>query len=189
MTGCTRRRRHRPGTAAVEFAVCLPLMLLLIFGLWEVGRMTQVYNVMWNAARESARDASIGQDNLLSVANNTLAYLQAAEPDGFGSGHSTSMISPVISLPAGTYGYTCWDNTANRELFTITFTDITNTKVTDPTGMAQLDHYRIAVQTHYASIGWLPVAQLTGTTRLSVRVDWACMVDSPFQISPYLPAQ
>ena len=34
----------------------------------------------------------------------------------FGQGHSRSLIAPVISLPANTYGYTCWDNTANKEL-------------------------------------------------------------------------
>ena len=30
-------RRH--GAAAVEFAVCLPLLCLILTGLWEVGRM------------------------------------------------------------------------------------------------------------------------------------------------------
>ena len=44
-------RRH--GAASVEFAVCLPLMLLVLTGLWEVGRITQVSEVMWNSAREA----------------------------------------------------------------------------------------------------------------------------------------
>jgi len=95
----------------------------------------------------------------------------------------------VITLPANTYGYTMWDNTANRELFTITFTDITTNTVTDPTAMLQLDHYQIGIQTPYASIGWFPVARITGKSRLYVVVDWASLVDSPFQIAPYLPAQ
>ena len=45
-------RRH--GTASVEFAVCLPLMCLVLTGLWEVGRIVQVAEVMWNSAREAA---------------------------------------------------------------------------------------------------------------------------------------
>ena len=130
-------RRH--GAAAVEFAVCLPLMCLILLGLWEVGRITEVQEVMWNSAREAARDASLGQDNLQTVAANLLTYLQGAEPTAFGQGHSTTMIAPVVTLPANTYGYTCWDNTANQELFTMTFTDLTNTSVTDPTAMSQLD--------------------------------------------------
>ncbi len=180
---------QRRGVAAVEFAFCAPLIFLLLLGLWEVGRITEVQNVMWNSAREAARDASLGQDNLQTVANNLLTYLQGAEPSAFGSGHSTTMKSPVVTLPANTYGYTCWDNTANQELFTVTFTDITTTSVTDPTGMSQLDHYQIGIQVPYSSVGWLPVASVTGITRMYVTVDWVSMVDSPFQISPYLPAQ
>lgn len=131
----------------------------------------------------------MGQANLQAVANNLVLYLQSAEPSAFGSGHTTSLIAPVITLPANSTGFTCWDNTANRELFTMSFSDLTYTSVTDPTGMLQLDHYRIIVSYPYSSVGWLPVAYITGTTRMSATVDWACMVDSPFTIAPYLPAQ
>jgi TadE-like protein len=188
-TGPSSPKARRHGVAAVEFAVCLPVLLTILLGLWEVGRMTEVQNVVWNSGREGARDASLGQNNLLAVSNNVLLYLQSAEPTAFGSGHATSMIAPVVTLPANTYGYTCWDNTANRELFTLTFTDVTNSTVTDPTGMAQLDLYQIGIQVPYASIGWLPVATITGRTRLYASVEWASLVDSPFLISPSLPAQ
>jgi hypothetical protein len=151
--------------------------------------MLEVQQVAWNSAREGARDASMGQASLQAVATNLVLYLQSAEPTAFGSGHSTSLIAPVITVPANSYGYTCWDNTSNRELFTMMFSDITNTSVTDPTGMSQLDIYSLTVSYPYASIGWLPVAQITGITRLSVTVDWAALVDSPFTISPSLPAQ
>ena len=167
-------KARRQGTAAVEFAVCLPLLFIILFGLWEVGRAVEVQNVAWNSAREGARDASMGQANLQAVATNLLLYLQSAEPTAFGSGHSTSLISPVITLPANSYGYTCWDNTANRELFTMVFTDVTNPSVTDPTGMSQLDHYRITVSSPYASVGWLPVAPDHGhDAGFYVAVDWA----------------
>jgi Flp pilus assembly protein TadG len=184
--GVNTRRR---GVASVEFAVCAPILVTILFGLWEVGRITEVQQVMWNCAREAARDASVGQDNLKTVASNLTAYLQSAEPTAFGQGHATTIKAAVISLPANTTGYTCWDNVANRELFTITFTDITNPTITDPTAALQLDHYQIGVQVPYGSVGWLPVATITGRTRLYVTVDWASMVDSPFTIAPYLPAQ
>jgi Flp pilus assembly protein TadG len=187
-SGKIRVRRH--GVAAVEFAVCLPVLFSILFGLWEVGRMTEVQNVVWNSAREGARDASMGQANLKAVASNVLLYLQSAEPTAFGkSTDSVSAIAPVITLPANTTGYTMWDNTTNRELFTITFTDLTTTTVTDPTGMLQLDHYQISIQVPYSGIGWLPVARITGRTRLYVTVDWASLVDYPFQLAPNLPAQ
>ena len=41
------------GAASVELAVCLPLMLLVLTGLWEVGRITQVAEVMWNSRARS----------------------------------------------------------------------------------------------------------------------------------------
>jgi hypothetical protein len=126
---------------------------------------------------------------MAKVASNLLTYLQGAEPTAFGQGHDTAMIAPVISLPPNTTGYTCWDKTDDKELFTVTFTDVTNSSVTDPTKMAQLDRFRISVQTPYATIGWLPVAQITGRTRLDATLDWVSLVDSPFEITPALPAQ
>lgn len=54
--------RHNPrsATAAVEFAVCAPFILLLLLGVWEVGRMCQVTQILENAAREGVRQAAIG---------------------------------------------------------------------------------------------------------------------------------
>jgi Flp pilus assembly protein TadG len=180
---------RRAGVAAVEFGFLAPVIAGLVLGVWEVGRIVELSNILWNGARESARDASLVQDNLSTIASNLLTYLQAADPTDFVSSHSTTIKSPTISLPANTTGYMCWDNTTNQELFTITFTDITNTSVTDPTGMSQLDHYQIGIQVPYSTVGWTSVAQLTGITRLTITVDWACMADSPFTITPSLPAQ
>jgi Flp pilus assembly protein TadG len=179
----------RRATASVEFALCLPLIVWILFGLWELGRITEVQEVMWNSAREAGRDASLGQEDLKTVANNLATYLQAAEPSAFGQGHSTNMIAPVVTMPANTTGYTCWDTTANRELFTITFTDLTHTSVTDPQTMSQLDVYQIGVQVPYSNVGWLPTAYITGFTRLNAGVTWTAMVDAPFTIAPSLPAE
>jgi Flp pilus assembly protein TadG len=182
------RLRH-DGIATVEFACCLPLLVLILAGLWQVGRYTEVQEVLWNAGREGARDASLGQQDLQAVATNILTYLQGAERTAFPSSHATSMIAPVVTLPANTYGYTCWDQTANRELFTMTFTDLSNPTVTDPTAMSQLDLYQIGVQVPFASIGWSPVVPISGMSRLGVTVVWTSLIDTPFKIAPDLPAQ
>lgn len=46
----------------VEFALILPLMLLLISGIVEFGRMLSIYNSVSNAAREAARYGSVVGD-------------------------------------------------------------------------------------------------------------------------------
>lgn len=180
---------RRRAVAAVEFGVVSPVLFIILCGIWEVGRVIEVENVMCNCAREGARDASMGQASLSTVAANMLLYLQSAEPTAFRSGDSTKQEAVVITLAANTYGYTYWDTTRNCELFTITFTDVTTPTVTDPTGMSQLDRYQISVSTPYTSVGWIPVSYLTGMSRISVTVNWVSMVDSPFTISPYLQAQ
>lgn len=179
------RSAFRKAVAAVEFAFFLPVVFLVLCGLWEYGQAVSVQNVMVNCAREGARDASLGTNNLATVASNVLSYLQSAEPIAFGSGHTITQ----TALSNGSNGYSYWDSTENRQLFTITFTDVTNSSVTDPTGMSQLDHYQITITTPYSTIGWLPVSYFTGLSNISARVDWVCLCDSPFTITGYLSAQ
>jgi hypothetical protein len=71
----------------------------------------------------------------------------------------------------------------------MTFADLTNTGVSDPTGMSQLDVYQLNVSVPYSSIEITSLVPVGGITRLSVSVSWGSMVDTPFEIAPYLPAQ
>jgi Flp pilus assembly protein TadG len=48
--------RHRErGNALVETAIALPLLLLMMVGIFEVGRAYETWQVVTNAAREGAR--------------------------------------------------------------------------------------------------------------------------------------
>jgi Flp pilus assembly protein TadG len=55
------RRQGRTAVAAVEFAVILPVILTLLLGIWEVGRMIEIQQILYNAAREGGRQAATGQ--------------------------------------------------------------------------------------------------------------------------------
>src|SRR5262249_28012512 len=66
------------GIAAVEFAVLSPLMVMLLLGMWEVGRMLQVQQSMSNAAREGGRQASTGQLTNSEVQQVVRDYLNRA---------------------------------------------------------------------------------------------------------------
>ncbi len=173
----------------MEFALSLPFLVVILGGLLQLGRLIEVQQVLWNVAREAGRDSSMGQMNLSTVAAYVLGYLQSAEQTAFGTGHTTSMISPVITLPANTTGYTCWDKTANRELFTLTFSDLSKPTVTDPTGMSQLDLFQIGLSVPFSGISMAKLVPISGFTRLQVSVVWASMIDTPYQIAPDIPAE
>ncbi len=49
------RKRDRTGTAAVEFALAAPVLLLLIFCTVEFARISMIRNIAQNAAYEAAR--------------------------------------------------------------------------------------------------------------------------------------
>lgn len=56
-----RRRAARDrGAAAVEAALVLPLLLMLVFGIIDFGRMLNAQITVTEAAREGARAASLG---------------------------------------------------------------------------------------------------------------------------------
>jgi Flp pilus assembly protein TadG len=50
-----RRLRNQNGTALLETAITLPIILLVSVGIFEFGRAYQVQQVLTNAAREGAR--------------------------------------------------------------------------------------------------------------------------------------
>jgi Flp pilus assembly protein TadG len=55
------RRRSR-GQGLVEFALVLPLILLLIFGILDLGRAVFTYNTVSQAARSGGRKAMVDQN-------------------------------------------------------------------------------------------------------------------------------
>jgi len=71
------RRNRDGGQSVVEFAFILPLLVILLFGIVEVGRMLMQTNVLTQAAREGARAAAIGADST-SAAARAEDVLQAA---------------------------------------------------------------------------------------------------------------
>jgi Flp pilus assembly protein TadG len=85
----TGRRSKSRGQGLVEFALVLPLFLLLVFGIMDLGLAVFSYNSITNAAREGARLAIVNQDgtNVSAKAKSqarvagaptvTVAYYQA----------------------------------------------------------------------------------------------------------------
>src|ERR1700733_7000607 len=54
------------GAAAVEFALLLPMLLLLVCGIVDFGRALNAQITLTQAARQGARLAALGQSNVVS---------------------------------------------------------------------------------------------------------------------------
>jgi Flp pilus assembly protein TadG len=66
-----RRRRNERGASAVEFALVLPIMLMLVLGIIDFGLMIHEKTMLANAAREGARNGAISRNE--AVIRQTVA--------------------------------------------------------------------------------------------------------------------
>lgn len=108
------------GAAAVEFAILLPLLLMLVLGTIEFGRMYNAQITLTNAARDGVRVMAIGNDPAAAraAAKNAAASV------------STSISSSDITLSSET----C--STGNQVTLTINYTLRTVTGIAGPFALA-----------------------------------------------------
>jgi Flp pilus assembly protein TadG len=72
------RTRSERGQAVIELALTLPLLLLVLMGVFDFGLMFQRYEVVSNAAREAARIAVLKTDFTITDARtHAVNYLAA----------------------------------------------------------------------------------------------------------------
>ena len=57
-----RRREDRRGQTLVEFALILPVFILVLVGIFDFGRAIYAYNTISNASREAVRLAIVDQN-------------------------------------------------------------------------------------------------------------------------------
>ena len=72
----TNRRDRERGQALVEFALVLPILLILLLGILDFSRAVAAYNSVSNGARSGARVAIVNQD--------PAAIRDAVEAEAFG---------------------------------------------------------------------------------------------------------
>lgn len=73
--------RSQRGAAAIEFAIVLPILLLFVLGIVDLGLMMNSVSVTANAAREGARAAALGANGTQtrSVAKSAFEFLPDAD--------------------------------------------------------------------------------------------------------------
>ena len=80
-----KRFRSEKGTALLEAAITLPLVLLVCVGIFEFGRAYQTWQVLTNAAREGARAAIITGTTDADITTRVRNYMQGGQLPNYAS--------------------------------------------------------------------------------------------------------
>lgn len=72
VNGFIKMRKSSKGQGMVELALVLPLFLLLLYGIFEIGRLVFMYSAVLNASRDAARYAAAAD----AVRANDSTYLE-----------------------------------------------------------------------------------------------------------------
>src|SRR5689334_18795517 len=75
--------RGARGTALMETALTLPILLLVSVGIFEFGRAYQTWQILTNAAREGARVAILPNSTVADVQARVSAYMQSGQLPGY----------------------------------------------------------------------------------------------------------
>ena len=151
--------QRRCGTAAVELAVVSPLILILLVGLLQVGRMVQVSQILNNAAREGARKASTGVNTYADVQTTVTNYLTNA-----GITNQSGLTVTVYNVTQGNSG-----------------------PQFDPTTANWVDQLQVTVTLPYSNIQLVPLTP-PQTTVLGAQAVWFSNQDQAYPTTVTPPA-
>ena len=87
------------GTALLETALTLPLILLVSVSIFEFGRAYQMEQVLTNAAREGARIAVLPGSSASDVQSRVVAYLQSGQVPNAST--AAVIVTPNVPISIG----------------------------------------------------------------------------------------
>jgi Flp pilus assembly protein TadG len=95
------RRRGERGQAIIEMALTLPLLLVIVMGIFDFGFMFQRYEVVTNAAREGARVGVLGDYTPANATTSPLGRQRALDYLDVGGIELTGNVRGNVSSCAG----------------------------------------------------------------------------------------
>jgi Flp pilus assembly protein TadG len=156
-------RATRRGIAAIEFVIVLPLITILLLGLWEGGRLIEIKQIMSNAAREGARQAASGQANTAQVQATVTNYLQAA-----------GLPTQNVVVTVQNLGFVGNPPPADN----------------NPQDATQLDRLQVTVTMPFSNVRWIALNLATGpNTMLSAQSVWCSIKDKAYPPVDYPAAE
>lgn len=101
------RTHHHIGQSLVEFALILPLFVLLVIGIFDIGRAFFAYIAISNAAREGARLYTFWPDktnraNIEAAVYNEIGNNTVVDPAKIDPNIKIQCGDPLVNLPAAT---------------------------------------------------------------------------------------
>ena len=90
--------RSEKGTALLEAAMTIPLLLLVAIGTLEFGRAYQTWQVLTNAAREGARMAVLPNQTQSAIEQRVRNYMQAGQLPRYNTASVTVNSSASITV-------------------------------------------------------------------------------------------
>jgi Flp pilus assembly protein TadG len=164
------RRRPSPpwrkGAVAVEAAICMPLVVAMMLGMWQLGQIAEMSRIVKDAAREGARVAAGGTNNGTTV---TVANVQTAVQNFLtAAGMPSTAVNGAV----------------------ITVTNLSSDTWTDPGNAVPLDPFSVTVTipagAPFNSLQFIG-ASTFGITQLQETVEWLSANDTQFTVSSTLP--
>lgn len=76
-----KRKNTHLGQSLLEFAITIPMLLLLLMGIFDLGRVTFYYASLTNSAREGARFGIINPDDSIGIRQVVRNYAFGIDPD------------------------------------------------------------------------------------------------------------
>jgi Flp pilus assembly protein TadG len=96
-------RKDIKGQSIIEFALLLPILLLVLFGITEFGRAIMVKNVLHTAAREGARLAAVSSvGDSLDVKTRVVEVLDAARIKNYQIFVTTDVTAKTVEVEVTT---------------------------------------------------------------------------------------
>jgi len=166
-----RDGRERGGAVAVEFAFVLPVLVVILLGLWEVGRIIQVQQLLSNSAREGARVAAQG-----------LTINSSGDPT------QITVDTGSINVKKTVYNYlTQAGLNLSMSDITVTFTFLDgDTSKSQPYQATKEQKFLVTVTIPLAKVEWIDLGPFNPPS-LTASAIWFSAVDDPFTIDPSLP--
>lgn len=172
----TSSRPNRRGVAAVELALVSMLFIIpLLIGVWEMGRLIQVQQILSNSCRDGARLASQGY-----TVNLTGAPTQIMLSSG------------TINVHDAIYQYLVaagFNNLTSSDV-TVTLTFLTpkadGSTPTEPYQGEKGELFQVTVSIPWSKVQWVNLGLIKPTT-VTYTVTWQMLVDDKFSVNTTLP--